>query len=84
MKEKRIDVKTQCFRFTYDPEVLGPARPVAIQCRWVWGKKGDIAYLRLNGMQVEKLYEFLEGVLHHRFDDRMECSGGPYYEQEKG
>lgn len=76
MKEKRIDVKTMCLRYTYDPEVLGVPRPVAVQARWMWGKKGDIAYLRLTAEQCEDLYGFLERVLYSRHIDAVREAGG--------
>ncbi len=83
MKKKRIDIKSPCLRCTYDPEVLGEPRPVAIQARWMWGFHGDIAYLRLTALQIEQLYEFLELVMFSRHNDRMLEARGSFKMEAK-
>lgn len=83
MKKKRIDVKMDYNRFTYDPDCLGPYMPVAIQAKRLCGVKGGVVFMRLTPRAVEELYVFLERVLYHRFNDRMLEAGGVHVDGEK-
>lgn len=69
---KKLDVKLEGNRFTYDPETLDDFHPVALQARMFCGPSDGVVFMKLTPGAIEELYRFLEQVIRDRFDGRLE------------